>query len=68
MITTKAIYHDAILPEHRGNPLIEALPPKCSWEIVMEVFSNFPDFEEDIAEHPNPLVREECSGLIPSDT
>jgi hypothetical protein len=64
MITTKAIYHDAILPEHRGNPLIEALPPKCSWEIVMEVFSNFPDFEEDIAEHPNPLVREEYLNRI----
>ena len=46
MITTKAIYHDAILPEHRGNPLIEALPTKSSWETVMEVFSNYPDYAE----------------------
>lgn len=64
MITTKAIYHDAILPEHRGNPLIEALPPKSSWETVMEVFSNYPDYAEDIAEHPNPLVRDEYLNRI----
>ncbi|MCT7943635.1 ATP-binding protein [Shewanella holmiensis] len=64
MITTKAIYHDAILPEHRGNPLIEALPTKSSWETVMEVFSNYPDYAEDIAEHPNPLVRDEYLNRI----
>jgi hypothetical protein len=64
MITTKAIYHDAILPEHRGNPLIEALPTKSSWEAVMEVFSNYPDYAEDIAEHPNPLVRDEYLNRI----
>lgn len=64
MITTKAIYHDAILPEHRGNPLIEALPTKSSWENVMEVFSNYPDYAEDIADHPNPLVREEYLNRI----
>ncbi|MGR3969678.1 ATP-binding protein [Shewanella sp. 1180_01] len=64
MITTKAVYHDAILPEHRGNPLIEALPPKSSWETVMDVFTNFPDYAEDIAEHPNPLVRDEYLNRI----
>lgn len=35
-----AEYHNAILPEHQGNPLIEALPPKKGWEEVMESFSN----------------------------
>ena len=59
MITSKAIYHVAILPEHQGNPLIEALRPKRAWEEVMEEFSNYPDYAEDIADHPDPLVREE---------
>jgi len=64
MITTKAIYHDAILPEHQGNPLIEALPSKRAWEEVMEIFSNYPDYAEDIADHPNPLVRDEYLNRI----
>ena len=64
MIAVKAIYSDAILPEHRGNPLIEALPPKSSWEHVMGAFSNYPDYAEDIADHPNPLVREEYLNRI----
>ena len=41
MTITQAIYHDAILPEHKGNPLIEALPPKLSWQVVMTVFCNY---------------------------
>ena len=40
MITTKAIYHDAILPEHRGNPLIEALPVKVKDSDVIGKFCN----------------------------
>ena len=64
MITAKAIYNDAILPEHQGNPFIEALPPKLPWEEVMEVFSNYPDYAEDIADHPDPLVRDEYLNRI----
>jgi ABC-type dipeptide/oligopeptide/nickel transport system ATPase component len=64
MSAVKAIYHQAILPEHQGNPLIEALPPKLPWEQVMEVFSNYPDYAEDISEHPDPLVREEYLNRI----
>lgn len=64
MITEKAIYHDAILPEYQGNPLIEALPSKKGWEEVMEEFSNYPDYAEDIAEHPDPLVRDEYLNRI----
>ena len=59
-----AVYQDAILPEHQGNPLIEALPTKQSWESVMEVFSNYPDYAEEIADHPDPLVRDEYLNRI----
>lgn len=38
-----AIYHDAELPEYRGNPLIEALPPLMSREDVLMASSNFPE-------------------------
>jgi hypothetical protein len=64
MTTVKAIYHDAILPEHKGNPFIEALPRKRPWEDVMELFSNYPDYAEDISEHPDPLVRDEYLNRI----
>ncbi|NRF27447.1 ATP-binding protein [Vibrio coralliilyticus] len=59
-----AVYQDAILPEHRGNPLIEALPTKQTWESVMEVFSNYPEYSEEIADHPDPLVRDEYLNRI----
>lgn len=59
-----AEYQDAILPEHRGNPLIEALPAKKPWEEVMEKFSNYPDYAEDIAHHDDPLFREEYLNRI----
>lgn len=59
-----AVYKKAILPEHQGNPLIEALPTKKSWESVMEDFSNYPDYSEEIADHPDPLVRDEYLNRI----
>lgn len=59
-----AVYHDAILPEHQGNPLIEALPTKQAWVNVMEVFSNYPEYSEEIADHPDPLVRDEYLNRI----
>lgn len=59
-----ATYQGAILPEHQGNPLIEALPAKKTWESVMEDFSNYPDYAEDIADHPDPLVRDEYLNRI----
>ncbi|OQQ02062.1 transposase [Vibrio splendidus] len=59
-----AVYHDAILPEHQGNPLIEALPTKQAWENVMEAFSNYPEYSEEIADHPDPLVRDEYLNRI----
>tara|TARA_R110001583_G_scaffold169301_1_gene322156 strand:- start:845 stop:2338 length:1494 start_codon:yes stop_codon:yes gene_type:complete len=38
-----AIYSEAILPEHRGNPLIEALPKKVPDEIIIERLSYYPE-------------------------
>lgn len=64
MIKVQASYHDAILPEHKGNPLIEALPPKRPWVDVMNAFSNYPEYAEEIADHPDPLVREEYLNRI----
>lgn len=60
----RAKYSKPILPEHFGNPLIEALPSKKSWEEVMFDLSNYPDLAEDIANDPNPLVREEYLNRI----
>ncbi|WP_417763494.1 ATP-binding protein [Shewanella sp.] len=64
MRVESAVYKKAILPEHQGNPLIEALPTKKSWESVMEDFSNYPDYSEEIADHPDPLVRDEYLNRI----
>lgn len=64
MRNERATYQDAILPEHQGNPLIEALPTKQTWENVMEVFSNYPEYSEEIADHPDPLVRDEYLNRI----
>lgn len=41
-----AVYHQADLPEHRDNPLIEALPPLLSKQEVMVALSNFPEVNE----------------------
>ncbi|OCP81921.1 Tn7 transposition protein C [Vibrio parahaemolyticus] len=38
-----ASYHEAILPEHRGNPLIEALPPKMGDTELVVKLSNYPE-------------------------
>ncbi|OXX44013.1 transposase, partial [Vibrio sp. V17_P4S1T151] len=59
-----AVYQDAILPEHRGNPIIEALPAKKAWVSVMDDFSNYPDLSEEIADHKDPLVRDEYLNRI----
>ncbi|QFT55945.1 Transposon Tn7 transposition protein TnsC [Microbulbifer sp. THAF38] len=42
-----AEYNIAILPEHRGNPLIEALPKKLKDEDLVEKLSSYPSFSEN---------------------
>lgn len=60
----KAVYHEAILPEYKGNPFIEALPPKLSGEKLLKAFSHYPDCDEEIRAHPDPLVRQEYVSRI----
>lgn len=48
-----AVYHESRIPEHKGNPLIEALPAIKSDKDIIRKLANFPDynksetFEED---------------------
>lgn len=42
----KADYKEQLIPEYRGHPLIEALPPIWSEEEVIERLSYFPRFSE----------------------
>lgn len=46
MKTAKAKYHDAVLPEHKGNPFIEALPEKLGTKDLLKLFSNYPTWKE----------------------
>lgn len=59
-----ANYNEAILPEHKGNPLIEALSPKTTDEIVLESFCNYPDLAPDIRKSSNSMEREEYLARI----
>ena len=62
----KAKYNKAILPEYQSNPFIEALRPKASQEEVMEAFSYYPELDEEIRKHSDPLVREEYTVRLKS--
>ncbi|HIC7892457.1 TPA: AAA family ATPase [Citrobacter freundii] len=46
-MVVEAKYHRADLPEHRGNALIEALPPLMSQQDVMLALSNFPEINDN---------------------
>jgi len=46
MKRVKAKYHSAVLPEHKGNPFIEALPEKIADKDLLELFSNYPAWDE----------------------
>lgn len=60
----KAHYVEATLPEQKGNPLIEALPPKATTEYIMDQFSNYPDLSVDIRDEVNHQIREEYLSRI----
>lgn len=53
-----AVYSPAILPEFRGNPLIEALPAKVGREMVMDAFAFYPAYSPD-DRYLDALVRDE---------
>jgi hypothetical protein len=42
-----ATYSPCILPEHRGNPLIEALPAKVTDETLIQKLSYYPDWSPE---------------------
>ena len=42
-----AEYREAILPEYRGNPLIEALPQKPRDEELLDKLGFFPPHDEE---------------------
>lgn len=66
MKAIKAQYREAILPEHQGNPFIEALPKKQSAESLMDSFAYYPEVDEKIRQHSDPLVREEYTQRLKS--
>lgn len=52
-----ARYTEAILPEHRGNPLIEALPPFLDESEILLALSHFPSLDEHIRKSGSAAVR-----------
>jgi len=63
MIRIKAQYYKAILPEHQGNPFIEALPPKKDYNYLMNAFTYYPKYEDEIR-NSAPLIREEYTSRL----
>jgi len=59
----KAKYNKAILPEHQGNPFIEALPEKLATQELLELFSNYPKWHESHRLLP-AIVRAEYTTRI----
>lgn len=54
-----AHYSEAVLPEQRGNPLIEALPVLLSDHDVLLALSHFPELDEHIRWDAPAVVREQ---------
>jgi len=51
----KAIYRNAEIPEYKGNPLIEALPPILDSDETTEELSHYPVFNENMRKAPNHI-------------
>ncbi|MBO9489851.1 ATP-binding protein [Endozoicomonas sp. G2_1] len=58
-----AEYKEVILPEHQGNPLLEALPNKISVQEIIKQLSYFPDYSEEISEAKDEVRLEYLSRL-----
>ncbi len=43
----KATYREQKIPDYRGNPLIEALPPIWSKQEVIDLLQHYPDYQEE---------------------
>jgi hypothetical protein len=64
MFRQTARYHKAILPEHKGNPLIEALNPKLSDKEIVNEFSHYPELDSEVRYNAPSTVREEYLSRI----
>ncbi len=42
MVPVKAQYIKTAFPDYQGNPLIEALPPRCSDEQLIDILESYP--------------------------
>lgn len=58
-----AKYQDLALPEHQGNPLLEALPIYLTDEEVVECLSFFPPYSEEICEAKDNIRLQYLSRL-----
>jgi hypothetical protein len=58
-----AVYGKTSVTQYDGNPLIEALPPLCSDEQVLEVIGHFPVVATDEVALPSH-VRRHCVGRV----
>ena len=63
MKAINAIYREPILPEHKGNPLIEALPPKINKSELIEELSFYPIYDSEIRKKDD-FIREEYLSRI----
>jgi AAA domain len=43
----KATYLEQLIPEYKGNPLLEALPPLWTIEEVTQMLSHYPHYDQD---------------------
>lgn len=51
----EASYRDPLVPEYRGNPLIEALPPILSETEARDALANYPAYDPSLRKDPNHL-------------
>lgn len=63
MMRVKAQYHKATLPEHQGNPFIEALPPKKDYEYLMKAFTHYPKHDDEVRSY-TALEREDYTSRL----
>src|SRR5262245_53471866 len=58
-----ATYSEQQVPEYRGNPLIEALPPIWTRDEVTEKLARFPDYSEEQRKMDNHLRLHEIENV-----
>jgi hypothetical protein len=71
LLATKAIYTEQRIPQYRGNPLIEALPPALEEDALLESLFCVPDFSsEQLGWNKSErlqMIEQLCSFMVPMD-